>query len=217
MNTERVRSTKIPLPPLKVQQQIVSECEAIDHAVIKAKEAIQQARNEIEEKINQIYISKYDFCEIKKISLDVQYGISEKMNTENKGYKIFRMDEIILGKMFDNGSMEYVDISQDEFLKYKLHKGDILFSRTNSIEYVGKTGLFSLDGDYCFASYLIRVIVNSELAIPYFVNLIMNFSLFQEEAKSKASKTINQANINATIMKNIKIPVPPLPVQEKLV
>jgi restriction endonuclease S subunit/type I restriction-modification system DNA methylase subunit len=217
LNTERVRSTKIPLPPLEVQQQIVDECEAIDQTVINAQQAIQQARNEIEDKINQIYISKYEFCEIRKISLDVQYGISEKMNTENKGYKIFRMNEIILGKMSDNGSMKYVDISQDEFLKYKLQKGDILFNRTNSIEHVGKTGLFSLDGDYCFASYLIRVIVNSDLAIPYFVNLIMNFSLFQEEAKSKASKAINQANINATIMKNIKVPVPPLPVQEKLV
>lgn len=37
---------------------------------------------------------------------------------------------------------------------------------------------------------------------------MMNSALFQEEAKSKATKSINQANINATIMRNIKIPVP---------
>lgn len=30
LNTERVRSTKIPLPPLEVQQQIIDECEQIE-------------------------------------------------------------------------------------------------------------------------------------------------------------------------------------------
>lgn len=94
----------------------------------------------------------------------MQYGINEAMNTDNVGYKIFRMNEIINKEMFDNGSMKYANISETEFLKYKLKKGDILFNRTNSIEHVGKTGIFLLDGDYCYASYLIRVVVNQELA-----------------------------------------------------
>lgn len=38
----------------------------------------------------------------------------------------------------------------------------------------------------------------------------------QKEAKGKASKAINQANINATVMKNIKVP-PTLAVQRTFV
>lgn len=198
---------KIPLPPPTIQTEIVEKCEAIDAEAEKAEKEIEKGRKEIADKIAAVYDS-YNRIEIDKIAIDVQYGINEAMNTDNVGYKIFRMNEIINKEMFDNGSMKYANISETEFLKYKLNKGDILFNRTNSIEHVGKTGIFLLDGDYCYASYLIRVVINQELADPYFVNQMMNSALFQEEAKSKATKSINQANINATIMRNIKIPVP---------
>ncbi len=46
---------------------------------------------------------------------------------------------------------------------------------------------------------------------------MMNSANFQHEAKSGAAKSINQANINATKMRNIKIPVPCLDEQKKLV
>lgn len=93
----------------------------------------------------------------------------------------------------------------------------MLFNWTNSIEHLGKTGLFDLDGDYCFASYLVRVVPDTSKVLPEFLVLMMNSAAFQAEAKGKASKAINQANINATIMRNIKVPVPPLAEQKRLV
>ena len=36
-------------------------------------------------------------------------------------------------------------------------------------------------------------------------------------AKGEASKSINQANINATVMRSIEVPVPPLAEQQRLV
>ena len=155
--------------------------------------------------------------EIDKIALAVQYGLSEKMNEGGVGYKIFRMNEIIGGRMFDGGAMKCADISAKEFAKYRLNRGDVLFNRTNSIEHVGKTGLFDLEGDYCFASYLVRVVPDTAKVLPLFLTLMMNSKAFQQEAKGKASKSINQANINATIMRNIKVPVPALPVQTQVV
>lgn len=139
------------------------------------------------------------------------------MNELNIGYKTFRMNEIVRGRMFDGGSMKCADISAEEFAKYKLNRGDVLFNRTNSIEHVGKTGLFDLDGDYCFASYLVRVVPDTSKVLPLFLTLMMNSKVFQKEAKGKASKSINQANINATIMRNIKVPVPSLAEQQRLV
>lgn len=217
ISTVDLKEIKIPLPPLEVQKQIVEECETIDAEVATAQTIVEQSKAAIAEKIENIYQTETNKIEIGRISTSVQYGINEAMNEAGKGYKIFRMNEIIEGKMFDGGKMKYADISAEEFAKYKLNKGDILFNRTNSLEHVGKTGVFTLEGDYCYASYLIRVRVMREIANPYFVNLMMNSNAFQTEAKSKAAKAINQANINAEKMKSIKIPVPPLPVQEKLV
>ena len=46
---------------------------------------------------------------------------------------------------------------------------------------------------------------------------MMNGDDFQTKAKASASKAINQANINATKMKQMEIPVPPLGEQNAFV
>lgn len=208
---------QIPLPPLTIQQQIVSECEAVDQEISAAQTGMANALAAVDRKIEAIYTSTAALLEIDKIALAVQYGLSEKMNEGGVGYKIFRMNEIIGGRMFDGGAMKCADISAEEFAKYRLNRGDVLFNRTNSIEHVGKTGLFDLEGDYCFASYLVRVVPDTAKVLPLFLTLMMNSKTFQQEAKGKASKSINQANINATIMRNIKVPVPALSVQTQVV
>ncbi|HDR9584028.1 TPA: restriction endonuclease subunit S [Burkholderia stabilis] len=217
INGKTIADFEIPLPPLSVQQQIVSECGSVDESEDSARAQLESLNGKIGKSISDIYESAAPFLEIDKISIDIQYGLNEAMNEGGVGYKIFRMNEIIRGLMVDNGSMKCADISAEEFAKYKLNKGDLLFNRTNSIEHVGKTGLFVLDGDYCFASYLVRVVPDTGKVLPKFLEKMMNSSAFQTEAKGKASKSINQANINATIMRNIKVPVPSLPEQKKFV
>ena len=203
-----IKEIKIPLPPPKIQKQIVKECEAIDKEAEQADKTIKKEQGKVDEIYSEIYNSGLPLKSIEDISLNIQYGINDSMNTHNKGYKIFRMNEIIQGYMEDNQNMKYVNISAEEFKKYKLSKGDILFNRTNSIEHVGKTGLFNLDGDYCYASYLIRIEVDQKQAIPEYINYLMNSDQFQTYAKSQAAKSINQANINASKMKAIEIPIP---------
>lgn len=47
LNTERVKTTKIPLPPLEIQTEIVQACEAIDAEVIAAQTSMEQAKSDI--------------------------------------------------------------------------------------------------------------------------------------------------------------------------
>jgi type I restriction enzyme S subunit len=63
-------------------------------------------------------------------------------------------------------------------------------------------------GDYCFASYLVRVQYDKTRLTPEFLNYQMNSGRFQSSVKRKASRSINQANINATILSNEYIVVP---------
>jgi len=217
INTNAIKNFAIPIPPLKLQAQIVSECEAIDVEAEKTEVEMSNALTAIQSLVDGIYTSDALLYEINSLALNVQYGLSEKMNESNVGYKIFRMNEIIRGRMVDNGAMKCADISADEFAKYRLNRGDVLFNRTNSIEHVGKTGLFDLDGDYCFASYLVRVVPDQQKVIPHFLALMMNSKTFQEEAKGKAARAINQANINATVMRNMRVPVPSLDEQRRIV
>ena len=77
-----------------------------------------------------------------------------------------------------------------------------------ALSLLGKTGIFDLRGDYCFASYLVRVQVNERVILPSFLNYFMNSEIFQNSVKQKASKSINQANINATILANETVRFP---------
>lgn len=217
INGRTISEFEIPLPPLNIQKQIVTECSDVDDAEGVARDVLETFSNDISDVISAIYSSSAPHLEVDRLATNVQYGLNGAMNEGGVGYKIFRMNEIIRGRMVDNGSMKCADISAAEFAKYKLAKGDLLFNRTNSIEHVGKTGLFDRDGDYCFASYLVRVVPDTSKVLPKFLEKMMNSSAFQSEAKGKASKSINQANINATVMRNIKVPVPSLADQKKFV
>jgi type I restriction enzyme S subunit len=111
--------------------------------------------------------------------------------------------------------MKYIDLEDDEFEKYKVEKGDILFNRTNSYELVGKTGLFNLDGDYVFASYLVRLRTNSH-ADPHYLNYYLNSKKGQDRLMAFATKGVSQANINAQNVQRILMPRPPVEEQQEI-
>ena len=159
---------------------------------------------------------KWEWLKLGEVS-KIQYGCSEKSDEKPIGYKTFRMNELVNGNTIDNGIMKYTNTSEKEFLKYKLVHGDLLFNRTNSYEHVGRTGIFLFnEGDYMFASYLMRISVNRAIVVPYYLNSLMNADLFQKQVKVYATKAVGQANINATSLSNIEFPIPPLDEQKQI-
>ncbi len=212
-----LESLPIPLPPLDIQKRIATECEAVDFGVEKARAGIVESRASIDGIVDGVEQSGVPRHTIDSIATQIQYGLSKPMNESGIGYKIFRMNEIEAGRMVDNRSMKRIDITPEEFETYRLNPGDVLFNRTNSIEHVGKTGLYDLQGEHTFASYLVRIVPDTGMIHPLFLTMMMNSDDFQKAAKGSAAKAINQANINATKMRNMQIPVPPLAEQKKLV
>jgi type I restriction enzyme S subunit len=82
---------------------------------------------------------------------------------------------------------------------------------------VGKTSIFNLEDNYVFASYLIRLKTNSKLLLGEFLNYFLNSNPGQRAIKSKARRAVSQANVNARELESIKIPLPPLETQQKIV
>jgi len=145
-----------------------------------------------------------------------QYGISQAMNEEKIGYPIFRMDDIAHAFLMDDG-VKYVDISKEIFSQFKLEKNDILFNRVNAEEFVGRTGIFKLDGEYTFASYLIRLRVKDDAEIlPDYLNIFLNSSFGIKQIRKFRRRAVNQANVNAEELKQIKIALLPLHIQQEI-
>lgn len=135
----------------------------------------------------------------------VQYGTSEFLNEERKGYPTLRLNEF--DGCFIKNPVKYCDIiSKQKFEELKLHKGDILVCRTNgNSNLVGKAAVIMEDCDYAFASYLFKVNVNDEITPEYFVAYL--HSKYGRIEIDKNSMKGNQTNFSPAKLKDIKIPL----------
>lgn len=98
--------------------------------------------------------------------VNARYGTSEKCRSDDtSGIPILRMGNIQKGRL-DPRDLKYLHLDNAERVKLLLKKRDILVNRTNSAELVGKCAVFDLDGEYGFASYLIRLRFDTTRANP---------------------------------------------------
>ena len=158
----------------------------------------------VDEKFGRVPLG-WEVKKVTEVADYVQYGLNQASSEKGK-IPMLRMNNIVKGKM-TNAPLVYVELNDLLLQQYKLDKGDILFNRTNSLDLVGKVGVFELDGDYVFASYLIKVKVSKDNN-PYFVNYALNSYPIQCSLRSKATPAVSQANINSKSLRNTSIIIP---------
>ena len=95
------------------------------------------------------------WCRLDDIVCELKYGTSEKSSSVGK-IAVLRM-----GNITNVGTIDYSNLvysSNDEDIEqYSLEKNDLLFNRTNSSEWVGKTAIYKEEQPAIYAGYLIRI------------------------------------------------------------
>jgi type I restriction enzyme S subunit len=220
---------KVPVPALSEQRIVVGVLGVVDSAIELADKVIAKAERLKKGLMQKLLTEGIGHTEYKETPIgktpktwqtakleDVlelcQYGLSAKFGETGK-YRILKMDDIASGIAIPDNA-KYIDLNKKTFDNFKLEKGDILFNRTNSYELVGRTGIFLLDGDYTFASYLIRLRPKKETADSQFLTYYLVFS--NNRLKQLATRAVHQANINATNLQSFTIALPPLPEQKQI-
>lgn len=165
---------------------------------------------------------KYKSYSIKDLQTESLFGLSLKASsTQKKGMiPMLRMPNIVNGEI-DCSELKYlpyesVSTSKDPD-KWLLRKGDFLINRTNSKELVGKSAVFNLDGDYTYASYVIRYRFDTSLVIPEYVNILFMLPIVRIQIDTLSRQTAGQCNINTDEINSIQIPVPPIPIQQSII
>lgn len=145
----------------------------------------------------------------------VQYGTSKRSTDDPVGVPVLRIPNL-QADGWDIGNLKYLDLTPKELATYRLEKGDILFNRTNgSRDLVGKCEVFNFDGDWAFASYLIRLRIDPNQAIPEFIAAFLN-TYWGRRQVEHLSRQILMSNINTEEIRALNIPLPGLVEQQML-
>ena len=157
--------------------------------------------------------SSWVWCRLEDIVCELKYGTSEKSSSVGK-IAVLRM-----GNITNVGTIDYSNLvysSNDEDIEqYSLEKDDLLFNRTNSSEWVGKTAIYKEEQPAIYAGYLIRIrplLISSD-----YLNTVMNSGYYRDWCYDVKTDAVNQSNINAQKLSQLMIPIPPLKEQERIV
>ena len=224
LKEEKFLAMKIPLPPLQEQRRIVARIEELAAKINEARGLRQKAAaeaetvvaNEIKTRFDRGRVSGWRDGMLGDYVVDDCYGTSEKTNDDDSGTPVIRMGNIQNG-LLDLRDLKYLHVAGKDRTKLVLKRGDILVNRTNSAELVGKCAVFDVEGDFAFASYLIRLRLDTEKAEPHLVASYINSPAGRAYMFSERKQMTGQANVNATKLKALPIALPPLTEQRQIV
>ena len=143
---------------------------------------------------------------------------SSKEQGVDKAWRYVKMNNITRDNRFDISSFTTVDAADEEVGKFSLMDGDFLFNTRNSYELVGKSCIYENDSGETalFNNNIMRVrFVNGIDA--RFVLLAFSSKLVKDALNSMKSGTTNVSAIYYKNLKNLVIPIPPIPAQKKIV
>lgn len=158
---------------------------------------------------------KFPGIELDRLLKVVQYGTSEKANTNADGVPILRISNI-KERAIDFSELKHIMLSKKTIDGLLLQDGDVLIIRTSgSRDLVGTCAVFRGQGNFVFASYLIRLRFDNEMVLPEYVSWFLNSPLGRQQVDA-VSRQIMQNNINSEELRGLQIPLPPLLVQKKI-
>ena len=153
----------------------------------------------------------WEWTRIFSVSFNLPYGTAKKSDSNGK-VAVLRMGNL------QNGEIDYSDLvysSDDEDInQYELLENDLLFNRTNSAEWVGKTAIYRGGVKAIYAGYLIRL--RTGLNAEY-LNAVMNSQYERDYCNMVKTDGVNQSNINAQKLGAFLIPVPSISEQCRIV
>jgi type I restriction enzyme S subunit len=135
----------------------------------------------------------------------------------SSGIPIIAIGNVQWGKFDLSGArVDYVTEKKAlELEKYRVHTGDVLFTRSGTI---GRSLVVPDFADHWLMSYhLLRVRADPNLIVPQYLYFVFAGCESSKEYTSDATIGSTRPGINTTILENLPVPLPPLAEQREIV
>lgn len=146
----------------------------------------------------------------------IKNGYSISNSKDMGGIPITRIETIANGEI-DFNKVGYADIFDSQnHLEYLVKKDDILMSHINSVSHLGKVAFCEFnDPELIHGMNLLLLRTNDKLDSKYAFYFFKS-TMFSKRLSSIIKKAVNQASFSISNLKNLQIPLPPLPIQRKI-
>lgn len=222
VSRSKLRSFPIQFPDLAEQRRIVArikECmERIDEVRELRSKAVREAgvlMDAIRYDAWEQLATHYGLVPLSEYAESTRNGLYKPRKYHGTGTLLLRMFNIYAGSLH-LGRLERLEVTDTELEQYGVYPGDILISRVNSHEIVGKSAhVAHLEEPALFEAMLIRLRVKSDME-PYVISQLMNAPQFLHHLRGRAKHAIGQSSINQDDLLETELPNVPLGEQARL-
>lgn len=215
LNQKSLNSIKMPLPPLEIQKEIVAEIEGYQKIIDGARAVVNNYKPHIRIEPEWEMMELQSVARKDKNSLKAgPFGSALKKDCYVKsGYKIYGQEQVIKG---DANYGDYY-INEDKYKELKscrVSSDDILISLVGTY---GKTLIIPKDYQQGIINpRLLKISLDNQLITSVFFDLIFHADFVEKQIENFShGGTMNILNLK--IVKQIKIPLPPLEIQNQIV
>ena len=221
----------LPLPPLAEQRRIVAKLDALLGKLRAARDLLDAARDSFALRRAAIlhkafsgqltaawraeHNKLHDWATLPlgRLCQTIQYGYTESASQDAIGPKFLRITDI-QDHQVDWETVPFCQIAPHDLEKYRLRSYDIVVARTGAT--TGKSFLINDPPEAVFASYLIRLTIDSATAMPQFVWYAMQtVDYWIQITENKCG--LAQPGVNGRKLAGIRFPVPPIEEQREIV
>lgn len=207
---------EIPLPPLDVQLQIVDELANYQRIIDGAKMVIENYKPNIE------IDPKWKIVELGKSEIDIIDGdrgtnYPSKEDFTDDGYCLFLNTSNVRKGFFDFSNVQFISKQKDEKLrKGKLSRNDVVLTTRGTIGNIAHySDVLEYDNLRINSGMVILRPNKEQIISKYLVNLFLSF--FVENQIDRLLSGTAQPQLPISSLSTLKIPIPPLEIQQQIV
>lgn len=216
-----LKKIDIEIPNIETQKKIVEVLDKAQFLIDKKKEQIELLDELVKSRFIEMFgdpkinPKNWTIMELKNLMLLANNGLSRRGNDE-EGNIVLRLVELQNGYI-DYTNVNRIKLTESEEKRYLLKEGDFLFARVNgNPDYVGRCAYFKNIGENVFHNdHIIRVRFDSEILNNDYVTSVLNSKYGKLQMKDKLKTSAGQYTINQTGISEIKIPIPPMELQNE--
>lgn len=213
LSTQWLLNYKIPLPPLSVQQEIVEELNRYQKIIDGAKQVVDNYQPSFKIEDDWDLVDVGEVCSIRG-------GYAFKSDDfVSGGVQLIRMGNVKHSFFDKDNKQAYLPESYvEKYPDYVLSQGDILISMTGTVgkDDYGNVCRVDEEKKYLLNQRVAKLEPNSSKIDPDYFYFCTISSFFKKGVLANSSGGVRQANVSASGISKVKIPLPSLSVQKEI-